>query len=126
MGTANRADVLHPPDKLRQPGLAADASVKPDRSAEDTLFEVMTGAGIEPAAPLAAEKIDGHEVFTVDGGALIACLSPAVPVTVVREIARRSPRYAAFLHAGFATDADREAAGRLLAESVPGTKVLVI
>jgi adenine-specific DNA-methyltransferase len=124
--SANRADVLRTPDELRQADLAAAGSVKPDRSAEDILFEVMTGAGIEPAAPVAAEKIHGHEVFTVDGDALIACLSPAVPATVVREIARRAPRRAVFLRAGFATDADRAAAGRLLAEAAPGTGVTVI
>jgi adenine-specific DNA-methyltransferase len=123
--STNRADVLPTPGELPPAGLAAAAAgVKPDRGTEDILFEVMTGAGIAPAAPLAAEKIDGHEVFTVDGGALIACLSPAVPVTVVREIARRSPRYAAFLDAGFATGADRAAALRLLAASA--TELLVI
>ena len=86
----------------------------PERTAEDDLFLAMTVAGIDPAAPLAAETVDGCEVCTVDEGVLIACLSPAVPLSVVREVARRSPRQAAFLADGFA---DRAVMGAMLAES---------
>ena len=63
-------------------------TVKPDRTAEDLLFEVLLGCGLDLSAPIAVEKIDGREVFVVDGGALIACLARDLSLAVVRDIAR--------------------------------------
>jgi adenine-specific DNA-methyltransferase len=125
--STNMADVLRAPDELRQADLTlVTESVKPGRTAEDLLFEVLTSAGIEPTAPVAAEKIDSREVFTVDGDALIACLAGDISAAVVREIARRAPRRAVFLDSGFATDAERITAGQVFAQAAPSTDVKVI
>jgi adenine-specific DNA-methyltransferase len=125
--STNKADVLRTPEELRQDQLTVLAdSVKPDRTAEDLLFEVLVDAGIEPSAPVAAERVDGREVFTVAGGALIACLTQGVSAAVVREIARRAPSRAVFLDAGFAADADRIGAGQLFAQVSPATDVTTV
>ena len=125
--STNMADVLRSPDELRQADLALlTESVKPGRTAQDLLFEVLADAGIELTAPVAAEKIDSSEVFTVDGGALIACLAGDISPAVVREIARRAPQRAVFLDSGFATDAERITAGQVFAQVAPGTDVKVI
>jgi adenine-specific DNA-methyltransferase len=122
--STNLADVRRTPAQLRQADLALLAeSVKPGRTAEDLLFEVLVDAGIEPAAPVGLEQVDGCQVFTVGGGALIACLASHIPPAVVREIAARSPSRAVFLDSGFVTDADRIRAGRYFAQVSPATDV---
>ncbi len=121
------ADVQRAPDELRQDELAGLAqTVKPDRTAEDVLFELLVSAGIEPSAPVTAEQVDGRELFTVGGDALIACLARDISLAVVREVARRRPARAVFLDAGFASDAMRAAAGRLLAQACPATDVKTV
>jgi adenine-specific DNA-methyltransferase len=121
------ADVQRAPDELRQDELAGLAeTVKPDRTAEDVLFELLVSAGIEPSAAVAAEQVDGRELFTVGGDALIACLARDISLAVVREVARRGPARAVFLDAGFASDAMRAAAVRLLAQACPATDVKTV
>jgi adenine-specific DNA-methyltransferase len=125
--STNRADVLRAPDTLAQQDLALlAASVKPGRTAEDLLFEVLADAGLEPSAAIATEQIDGREVFVVGDGALIACLAPDISPAVAREIARRAPARAVFLDAGFATDADRINAERAFARVSPATDVKAV
>jgi adenine-specific DNA-methyltransferase len=125
--SSSLSGVLRPPDQTSQADLALlAATVKPGRTPEDLLFEVLVGAGISPAAPVTADRIEGCEVFTVDGGALVACLAGDVTLTVLRAIARRSPSRAVFLDAGFGTDTDRINADRVFARLSPGTEVSVI
>jgi adenine-specific DNA-methyltransferase len=125
--STNLADVRRTPDALTQRDLALlTASVKPGRTAEDLLFEVLAGAGLELSAAIAAEQIDGREVFVVDDGTLIACLARDISPAVAREIARRRPAHALFLEAGFATDADRINAERTFARVSPATDVKAV
>jgi adenine-specific DNA-methyltransferase len=125
--STNMTDVHRAPDRLAQEDLAVLAeTVKPGRSAEDLLFEVMTGGGIDLSAPIAVEQVDGREVFQVAGGALVACLARDLSPTVVRAIAVRAPSRAVFLDSGFATDADRINAERTFAHVSPATEVRVI
>jgi adenine-specific DNA-methyltransferase len=127
LDSTNMADVLRAPDELAQ----ADAgrfteTVKPDRSPQDVLFEVLARSGRELSAPVAVELIDGREVFVVADGDLIACLAKDVSSSVVREIAHRAPSLAVFLDSAFKADADRVTAGRVFAAVSPATDLRVI
>jgi adenine-specific DNA-methyltransferase len=125
--STNMSDVHRLPDLLAQDDLALlTETVKPGRTAEDVLFEVLIGCGLDLAAPIAAEKVDGREVFIVGHGALIACLARDISPAVVRDIARRSPSRVVFLDSGFATDAGRIDAERHFAQASPATEVRVI
>ena len=125
--STNMTDVHRTPDALAQEDLPQlTATVKPGRSAEDLLFEVLLGCGLDLSAPIAVERAGAGEAFVVDGGALIACLSGAVSLAAVRDIARRSPTQAVFLDAGFATDADRGNAEQVFGRVSPATEVRVI
>ena len=125
--STNMADVRRRPQLLRQDDLARLAeTVHPGRTAEDLLFEVMLGCGVDLGAPIAAEEIDGRAVFLVADDALIACLAADISPAVVRDIARRAPARAVFLDSGFATDADRIEADRVFARLSPATEVRVI
>jgi hypothetical protein len=48
-------------------------NIKPDRTPEDLLFQVMLDWGVDLALPIAKQAIQGKDVFLVDGNALAAC-----------------------------------------------------
>lgn len=125
--TTNLHDVLRTADDLDQTSLALFTdNVKPDRSAEDLLFQVLLNFGLELTLPIATRTIDGQRVFHVDNHALIACFSTPVTTQVVAAIAEGQPRRAVFRDSGFATDADRINAEQIFAERSPGTDVKTI
>jgi adenine-specific DNA-methyltransferase len=125
--STNLTDVLRPPDALEQGGLDLYTdSVKPDRTGEDLLFQVLLDWGLELTMPIAVEQINNHEVFIVDDGALIACFDPEVRTALVREIASRQPLRAVFRDSAFATDAERINAEQIFNEVSPATDVKAI
>jgi adenine-specific DNA-methyltransferase len=125
--TTNMEDVLRTPDALGQDELDLYAdSVKPDRTAEDVLFQVLLDWGLELTMPIAVEQIEGHEVFIVEEGALIACFVGEVSPDLVRALAKREPLRAVFRDSGFATDSDRINAEQIFAEVSPATDVKAI
>jgi adenine-specific DNA-methyltransferase len=127
INSTNMADVLRAPDAVAQADAGRFAeTVKPDRSPEDVLFEVLASSGLDLSAPVAVELVDGREVFVVADGDLIACLAKDVSPAVVREIAHRAPTRAVFLDSAFTADADLVSAWRLFAAISPVTGLQVI
>lgn len=125
--TTNMTDVLRIPDQVEQSGLEGlTDSVKPDRSGEDLLFQVLLDWGLDPTLPIAADEIGGHPVLVVDGGALVACFSTAVSTELVSAIADLQPLRAVFRDSAFVTDADRINAEQIFAETSPLTDVKAI
>ncbi len=90
------------------------------------LFQVLLAWGLELTMPIAVEQLDGHEVFVVEDGALIACFDDEWAPSVVREIARRAPLRAVFRDSSFTTDADRINAEQVFAEVSPSTEVKAV
>ena len=109
---------------MRQLDLDVD-SVKPDRTGEDLLFQVLLDSGLELTLPVSVERIDGHEVFVVDDGALICCFEK-VSLDLVRALAKREPLRAVFLDAGFGSDDARINAEQIFRELSPSTDVRAI
>jgi adenine-specific DNA-methyltransferase len=72
--TSNMADVYYAPDALDKAkfDLFVD-NIKPDRTPEDLLFQVMLDWGVDLALPIAKQSIQGKDVFFVDGNVLAAC-----------------------------------------------------
>lgn len=123
----NYAEVAAGPDTVSQGelGLYVD-SIKPGRTGEDLLFQVLLDWGLELTMSIGVDQVDGQEVFTVEEGALIACFADNVNSSLVREIAGRRPLRAVFRDSGFASDADRINAEQIFAELSPSTDVKVI
>ena len=69
-------------------------NVKQDRTALDLLFQVMLEFGIRLSSKIECKKIDGKDVFFVEGTFLIACFDKSVNDKVVTEIANAKPQYA--------------------------------
>jgi adenine-specific DNA-methyltransferase len=106
--SSNMADVYYRPDEITQDGLALQVeNIKPDRSPEDLLFQVLLDWGVDLALPIEQETIAGKTVFFVDGNALAACFDPGLDEDFVKELAKREPLRAVFRDASFASDATR-------------------
>jgi adenine-specific DNA-methyltransferase len=125
--TTNMSDVRFSPDAVDQAQLEFQAgSIKPDRSGEDLLFQVLLDWGLELTMPMAVEEVEGHEVLVVEEGALVACFDEAVSLDVVRWVAAREPLRAVFRDSAFQDDAARINAEQVFAEVSPATDVKVI
>jgi len=102
--TSNMADVYYAPDALEKPNLYLFIdNIKPDRTAEDLLFQVMLDWGVDLALPIAKQTIQGKDVFLVDGNALAACFDAqgGVDEDFVKALAKVQPLRAVFRDAGF-------------------------
>ncbi|ATY14919.1 site-specific DNA-methyltransferase [Amycolatopsis sp. AA4] len=125
--TTNMADVLRTPDETDQQALAGlEASVKPGRTGEDLLFQVLLDWGLELTMPISVEKIEGREVFAVENDALIACFNDDVSPELVRGIAKREPLRAVFRDSAFLSDDARINAEQIFREISPSTDVKAI
>jgi hypothetical protein len=102
--TSNMADVFYAPDALDKPNLDLFVdNIKPDRTPEDLLFQVMLDWGVDLALPIAKQTIQGKDVFLVDGNALAACFDGhgGVDEDFVKELAKVQPLRVVFRDAGF-------------------------
>jgi adenine-specific DNA-methyltransferase len=125
--SSNFNDVFRTPDELLQDELALFIdNVKHDRTTNDFLFEILLRWGLELTMPIVIDEIDGHEVFIVEDGALIACFARDISRALAEKIARRKPMRAVFLDAGFESDAARLNVENVFTELSPATEVKVI
>jgi len=125
--STNMADVFRAPDDTYQLVLdQLEGSVKPERSGEDLLFQVLLDWGLELTMPISVEQIEDKEVFVVEDGALIACFDDHVSPGVVHSIAKRQPLRAVFRDSGFASDAARINAEQVFRELSAATDVKAI
>lgn len=102
--TSNMADVYYSPDTLDKPALDMFVdNIKPDRTPEDLLFQVMLDWGVDLALPITQQAIQGKDVFLVDGNALAACFDGhgGVDEEFVKELAKVQPLRVVFRDAGF-------------------------
>ena len=127
VSTTNMADTLVTADDLVQITLTDSVnSVKPNRTDEDLLFQVLLDWGLDLAESITVEEVGARRVLSVADGALIACFADEVDDSVVREIANRHPLRAVFLDAGFASDSARINAEQVFREVSPATEVRTV
>ncbi|MBQ8516654.1 MAG: site-specific DNA-methyltransferase [Akkermansia sp.] len=103
LDSSNMADVYYTPQESGQQTLF-DENVKPDRSNEDLLFQVMLDLGIELSAKIEVKQIAGKTVHFVDGNYLVACFDSEVNESTITEIARLQPVYFVMRDASAASD----------------------
>lgn len=105
LDSSNMQDVYYNPMNLTQSllDLTAD-NIKPDRTPEDLLFQVMLELGVLPSSTIVEAEIDGKKVFDVADGFLLACFDDGVTSETVTAIAKSKPYYAVFRDASMADD----------------------
>lgn len=92
LDTSNMQDVYYTPEDSSAATLFDD-NVKPDRTPEDLLFQVMLEYNLPLSAKIERKTIAGKEVFNVNDDYLIACFDENVNETVITEVAKRKPLY---------------------------------
>jgi len=103
--STNMEDVYYNPAAYEQDQITMFAdNIKPDRTPEDLLFQVMLDLGILLSSTIEETVIAGKKVFSVAGGYLLACFDRDVTEETVTEIAKRRPFYAVFRDNCMATD----------------------
>ncbi|MFC7434918.1 site-specific DNA-methyltransferase [Hydrogenophaga bisanensis] len=127
--TSNMADVYYAPDALDKAkfDLFVD-NIKPDRSPEDLLFQVMLDWGVDLALPIAKQSIQGKDVFFVDGNALAACFdaSGSIDEAFVKELAKHQPLRVVFRDAGYKNSAVKINVEQIFKLLSPATEVKCI
>ena len=127
--TSNLADIHYAPDALDKADLDLFSdNIKPDRNAEDLLFQVMLDWGVDLALPITRQTIQGREVLFVDGNALAACFDTAgrIDEAFVKELATHKPLRAVFRDAGFADSAAKINVEQIFRLLSPATEVKCI
>ena len=103
--SSNMENVYYAPADFEQAQLELLAdNIKPDRTPEDLLFQVMLDLGIMLSSEIEETEIDGKKVFSVADGYLIACFDKDVTEETVKAIAQKQPFYAVFRDSGMASD----------------------
>jgi adenine-specific DNA-methyltransferase len=120
--TSNLEDVYYRPDELDQKDLLHTVdNIKPDRTAEDLLFQVLVDWGVDLTLPIRRETVKGKTIFIVDENALVACFDTGVTEELVKEIAGREPLRAVFRDNGFTSDAVKINVEQVFRQLSPGT-----
>ena len=103
--SSNMEDVYYRPADYNQGQMELFAdNIKPDRSPEDLLFQVMLDLGILLSSDIQETEIAGKKVFSVADGYLIACFDKDVTEETVKAIAQKQPVYAVFRDSSMASD----------------------
>ena len=102
---SNMENVYYVPDEVRQDTLLSLVdNVKPDRTPEDLLFQVMLDLGVLLSSPIEVKEIADKKVFNVADDFLLACFDHDVTDETVKAIAQMKPYYAVFRDSSMAND----------------------
>ncbi len=126
---SNMTEVYYSPDSLDKKNIDFFIdNIKPGRTPEDLLFQVMLDWGIDLALPIEKQDIQGREVFFVDCNALVACFDAhgRIDENFVKELAKTVPLRAVFRDAGFKDDAVRINVEQIFKQLSPSTEVKCI
>ena len=103
LDSSNMQDVYYTPQQFTELSLFAD-NVKPDRTEEDLLFQVMLELGVELSASIEQRTMDGKTVFFVNENYLVACFDTDIAEDTIREIAKLKPYYFVIRDSSLASD----------------------
>ena len=105
LDSTNMKEVYYAPQEMAQKDLFDQVdNVKPDRSSEDLLFQVMLELGATLDSKISTDTIDGKTVYNVAEGFLIACFDTGVTDNVITAIAKQQPQYAVLRDSSYADD----------------------
>lgn len=125
--SSNMADVFYTPDQTAQADLLSRVdNVKPDRTTEDLLFQVLLDWGVDLTLPIRRETVQGKTVFFVADTALMACFDDGISEDLVKELAGHAPLRIVFKDTGFADDQTKINVRQIFKAMSPETEVKAI
>ena len=105
LDSSNMENIYYTPKDISQANLFSLVdNVKPDRTAEDLLFQVMLELGATLDSKIATEVVSGKTIYNVADGYIVACFDKDVTDEVVTTIAKMHPLYAVLRDTSMATD----------------------
>ena len=122
--TSNMQEVFYRPDEVDQQDLlAAVDNIKPDRTPEDVLFQVLVDWGVDLTLPIRRATIHGKTVFFVDDNALAACFDSGITEELVKDLAGQEPLRMVFRDNGFVSDAVKINVEQIFRQLSPNTDI---
>lgn len=124
---SNMQDVYYRPQDYKQGELdfVAD-NVKPDRTPDDLLAQVMLDWGLPLSLKIEQASIAGKQVFKVAGDSLYACFANGIDEDFAKAIAQEKPLRIVFKDGGFKDDTAKVNVKQLLKQLSPETEMKVI
>lgn len=124
---SNMQDVYYRPQDYKQDALDLFAdNVKPDRTPDDLLAQVMLDWGLPLSLKIEQVKISGKQVFKVAEDSLYACFDKGIDEEFAKAIAKDKPLRIVFRDNGFKDDTAKTNVKQLLKQLSPETEMKVI
>ncbi|MFV0290083.1 MAG: site-specific DNA-methyltransferase [Mangrovibacterium sp.] len=127
LDSSNMQDVYYRPQDM-QPNLLDQLAdnVKPDRTPDDLLAQIMLAWGLPLSLKIEQAQVCGKQVFKVENNSLYACFDNDIDEAFAKEIAKEEPLRIVFHDNGFAHDTAKINVQQLLKQLSPRTEMKVI
>lgn len=127
LADSNMQDVYYKPQDYKQDKLDLFSdNVKPDRTADDLLIQVMLDWGLPLSLKIEQSEISGKLVYKVAQDSLFACFDKNIDEQFTKEIAKYKPMRIVFRDSGFKDDTAKTNVKQLLKQLSPETEMKVI
>lgn len=124
---SNMQDVFYRPQDYKQEMMDMFAdNVKPDRTPDDLLAQVMLDWGLPLSLKIEQITMAGKHLFKVAQNSLYACFDKNIDESFAREVAKEKPLRIVFRDNGFANDTAKVNVQQLLKQLSPETEMKVI
>ncbi|WP_258104669.1 site-specific DNA-methyltransferase [Marinoscillum sp. MHG1-6] len=127
LDSSNMQDVYYKPQDYNQSNLDLFAdNVKPDRTADDLLAQVMLDWGLPLSLKIEQVDVSGKKAFKVAENSLYACFDSGIDEDFAKAIAQDEPLRIVFKDSGFKNDTAKTNVKQLLKQLSPETEMKVI
>lgn len=124
---SNMQDVYYRPQDLDQAKMDFFGdNVKPDRTEDDLLAQVMLDWGLPLSLKIEQVNITGKKVFKVAENSLFSCFDEGIDEAFAKEIAKEKPLRIVFKDSGFKDDTAKTNVKQLLKQLSPETEMKVL
>jgi adenine-specific DNA-methyltransferase len=124
---SNMQDVYYKPQDYDQGQLDAFSdNVKPDRTPDDLLAQILLDWGLPLSLPIEQVTIENKHVFKVASNSLYACFDTGIDEAFAKAVAQEKPLRIVFKDSGFKNDTAKENVKQLLKQLSPDTEMKVI
>ena len=127
LDSTNMQDIYYSPKDISQADLFSQVdNVKPDRTGEDLLFQVMLELGATLDSKIETTMVAGKTIYNVAEGYLVACFDPNVTDEVVKAIAQMQPAYAVLRDTSMKDDSTATNFGQIFKTYSPDTVTKIL
>ncbi len=127
LADSNMKDVYYRPQDYKQETLDMFVdNIKPDRTPDDLLAQVMLNWGLPLSYRIEQVTINEKQIFKVAQDSLFACFDKGIDEAFAKEIAKEKPLRIVFRDNGFASDTAKTNVQQLLKQLSPETEMKVI